>query len=65
MDLILKYFPDLPEEQKRPFAALYDIYLDWNSKINVISRKMCIRDRKSTTAKVIKNLLVFIVSLLI
>ena len=39
MDLILKYFPDLTEEQKRQFAALYDLYLDWNSKINVISRK--------------------------
>ena len=39
MDLILKYFPDLTEKQKRQFAALYDLYLDWNSKINVISRK--------------------------
>lgn len=39
MDLILKYFPDLTEEQKKQFAALYDLYLDWNSKINVISRK--------------------------
>ena len=35
----LKYFPDLTEEQKRQFAALYDLYTDWNSKINVISRK--------------------------
>ena len=39
MDLILKYFPDLTEEQKQQFAALYDLYTDWNSKINVISRK--------------------------
>lgn len=39
MELILKYFPNLTEEQKRQFAALYDLYLDWNSKINVISRK--------------------------
>lgn len=39
MELILKYFPDLTEEQKRLFAALYDLYTDWNSKINVISRK--------------------------
>lgn len=39
MGLILKYFPDLTEEQKRQFAALYDLYTDWNSKINVISRK--------------------------
>ena len=27
MDLILKYFPDLTEEQKRQFAALYDLSL--------------------------------------
>lgn len=39
MELILKYFPDLTEEQKRQFAALYDLYTNWNSKINVISRK--------------------------
>ena len=39
MELILKYFPDLTEEQKRQFAALYDLYTDWNSKINIISRK--------------------------
>ena len=39
MELILKYFPDLTEEQKKQFAALYDLYTDWNSKINVISRK--------------------------
>jgi len=39
MDIILKYFPNLTEEQKKQFAALYDLYTDWNSKINVISRK--------------------------
>ena len=39
MELILKYFPNLTEEQKKQFAALYDLYIDWNSKINVISRK--------------------------
>ncbi len=39
MDIILKYFPDLTEEQREQFAALYDLYADWNSKINVISRK--------------------------
>ena len=39
MDIILKYFPDLTETQKEQFAALYDLYTDWNSKINVISRK--------------------------
>lgn len=39
MEIINKYFPDLTEEQKQQFAALYDLYTDWNSKINVISRK--------------------------
>lgn len=39
MELILKYFPNLTEIQKRQFSALYNLYLDWNSKINVISRK--------------------------
>lgn len=39
MELILNYFPDLTEKQKEQFAALYDLYIDWNSKINVISRK--------------------------
>ncbi|MBR4814599.1 MAG: 16S rRNA (guanine(527)-N(7))-methyltransferase RsmG [Paludibacteraceae bacterium] len=39
MDIILKYFPNLSDKQKEQFAALYDLYIDWNSKINVISRK--------------------------
>ncbi len=39
MEIILKYFPDLTSEQRNQFAALYDLYIDWNSKINVISRK--------------------------
>ena len=39
MELILKYFPNITDEQHRQFAALYDLYVDWNSKINVISRK--------------------------
>lgn len=39
MELIIKYFPSLTEKQKEQFAALYDLYTDWNSKINVISRK--------------------------
>ena len=39
ISIILKYFPNLTDEQKRQFEALYDLYLDWNSKINVISRK--------------------------
>ena len=37
--LITKYFPDINEEQRRQFAALYDLYADWNAKINVVSRK--------------------------
>lgn len=39
MDIILKYFPSLSDKQQQQFAALYDLYTDWNSKINVISRK--------------------------
>lgn len=39
MEIILKYFPELTDKQKEQFAALYDLYTDWNSKINVISRK--------------------------
>ena len=39
MEIINKYFPELTEEQREQFAALYDLYTDWNSKINVISRK--------------------------
>jgi 16S rRNA (guanine527-N7)-methyltransferase len=39
MDIITKYFPNLTDRQKEQFAALYDLYYDWNSKINVISRK--------------------------
>ncbi|MBQ3196866.1 MAG: 16S rRNA (guanine(527)-N(7))-methyltransferase RsmG [Alistipes sp.] len=37
--LITKYFPDINEEQRRQFTALYDLYADWNAKINVVSRK--------------------------
>jgi 16S rRNA (guanine527-N7)-methyltransferase len=39
MDLILKYFPDLTEHQIEQFSALEALYKDWNSKINVVSRK--------------------------
>ena len=39
MENITKYFPNLSDKQKEQFAALYDLYYDWNSKINVISRK--------------------------
>lgn len=39
VELVLKYFPNLTEEQIEQFEKLYDLYLEWNSKINVISRK--------------------------
>jgi 16S rRNA (guanine527-N7)-methyltransferase len=39
MDCIERYFPELNDTQKKQIAALYDLYADWNSKINVISRK--------------------------
>lgn len=39
MEIINKYFPNLTDEQRRQFAALKDLYEDWNAKINVISRK--------------------------
>ncbi|MBQ6378698.1 MAG: 16S rRNA (guanine(527)-N(7))-methyltransferase RsmG [Prevotella sp.] len=38
-ELILKYFPELTEEQQRQFEMLDALYRDWNAKINVISRK--------------------------
>lgn len=37
--IIEKYFPTLSEHQKEQFRALYDLYADWNAKINVVSRK--------------------------
>lgn len=39
MELIKKYFTDFSAKQLEQFAALKDLYADWNSKINVISRK--------------------------
>lgn len=39
MEKILKYFPNLSDEQRRQFEMLDELYKDWNSKINVISRK--------------------------
>lgn len=39
MELITKYFGDFNEVQLKQFAALQELYNDWNSKINVISRK--------------------------
>ncbi len=39
MELILKYFPDLTEDQISKFEKLEALYQDWNLKINVVSRK--------------------------
>ncbi|MBO5878716.1 MAG: 16S rRNA (guanine(527)-N(7))-methyltransferase RsmG [Alistipes sp.] len=39
MTLIEKYFPTLTEHQKEQFRSLYELYADWNAKINVVSRK--------------------------
>ena len=39
MQTIKKYFPNLSEKQIEQYEALYDLYYDWNNKINVISRK--------------------------
>jgi len=38
-ELILSYFPNLSETQITQFVRLQELYEDWNSKINVISRK--------------------------
>lgn len=39
MQVVQKYFPDLTVRQQQQFLQLNDLYHDWNSKINVISRK--------------------------
>lgn len=39
IDILLKYFPKLTADQQRQYEALFDLYTDWNAKINVISRK--------------------------
>ncbi|MGB4843971.1 MAG: 16S rRNA (guanine(527)-N(7))-methyltransferase RsmG [Ferruginibacter sp.] len=39
MEIIQQYFSDFTEQQIEQFAALKGLYADWNSKINVISRK--------------------------
>lgn len=39
LDNIFGYFPELSNRQKEQMAQLYPLYADWNSKINVISRK--------------------------
>lgn len=39
MEILLKYFSEFNPKQTEQFAALEDLYKDWNDKINVISRK--------------------------
>lgn len=39
MDIIRKYFTDLTDQQLDHFGRLGSLYEEWNSKINVISRK--------------------------
>ena len=39
MELLLKYFPNLTEDQIHKFEQLEALYQDWNLKINVVSRK--------------------------
>lgn len=39
MELILKYFPDLTDQQKQQFAQLAELYAYWNERVNVVSRK--------------------------
>ena len=38
-EIIYRYFPNLNDVQLQQFAALGELYRDWNTKINVISRK--------------------------
>lgn len=39
MDSIINYFPAITDEQRHQYEQLFELYKDWNSKINVISRK--------------------------
>jgi 16S rRNA (guanine527-N7)-methyltransferase len=39
MEILTKYFADFTEKQIHQFASLKDLYVEWNQKINVISRK--------------------------
>ena len=39
MENILKYFPELTDQQREQFSQLEMLYPEWNAKINVISRK--------------------------
>jgi 16S rRNA (guanine527-N7)-methyltransferase len=39
ISIILKYFPNITPTQQEQFAKLQSLYEEWNSQINVISRK--------------------------
>jgi 16S rRNA (guanine527-N7)-methyltransferase len=39
MEIIEKYFPSLTSIQKDRYFRLEELYVQWNKKINVISRK--------------------------
>jgi 16S rRNA (guanine527-N7)-methyltransferase len=39
VEIILKYFSDFTKEQLKQLAGIEELYKEWNSKINVISRK--------------------------
>ena len=39
LEILKGYFPHFSPQQAEQYAALYDLYADWNAKINVISRK--------------------------
>ncbi|MCT4624535.1 MAG: 16S rRNA (guanine(527)-N(7))-methyltransferase RsmG [Schleiferiaceae bacterium] len=39
MNIIQKYFPDITSEQIEKFDKMQSLYKEWNSKINVVSRK--------------------------
>ena len=38
-EIVYKYFPNLSDHQKEQFRALGGLYEDWNTRINVVSRK--------------------------
>ena len=38
-DIIFRYFPEMDGRQRERMAMLGPLYSEWNSRINVISRK--------------------------
>jgi 16S rRNA (guanine527-N7)-methyltransferase len=38
-EIIFSHFPDLSEKQKEQFVKLGELYIYWNERINVVSRK--------------------------